>query len=42
MNKKIIPVEEVEDRLRIIHGETIKIVRESYTGTSRKAIFIDC
>jgi hypothetical protein len=36
-----ISVEEVECRLMSIHGDTVKIDRDTYTGTSKKAFFID-
>jgi hypothetical protein len=39
--KRPIAIEEVERRLKIVHGDIVSIVRTSYFGTARKATFID-
>lgn len=40
MTKKL-TIEEVEERIKKIHGDTVTIVKDSYKGTAYKAIFID-
>lgn len=38
---KTIPIEEVERRLALVHGDQVKIVRESYVGIAKRATFVD-
>lgn len=35
-------IDNVEEQMRIIHGDDLVIVRETYRGVAKKATFIDC
>jgi hypothetical protein len=41
MGGKRVTIEEVEERIKKVHGDTVVIVKESFIGTGYKATFID-